>query len=158
MLQSDGSIQVAFLSYNSIEKKIDKHVVVLRRKKSEWNVEQCFPSLYDLIYDANLTRWFSITYDDDNEEMRNRIVINSGCIHEEVTSTGQNLIEFNTEVTMDEGQDVNNRIILEFDKEIRVRFADIRRDLGHINYLIILTNSISRLAVDKSITMDLIKL
>ena len=95
MLQSDGSIQVAFLSYNSIEKKIDKHVVVLRRKKSEWNVEQCFPSLYDLIYDANLTRWFSITYDDDNEEMRNRIVINSGCIHEEVTSTGQYLIEFN---------------------------------------------------------------
>ena len=70
-------------------------MAVLRRKKSELNVEQCFPSLYDLIHDANLTRWFSITYDDDNEEMRNRIVINSGCIHEEVTSTGQYLIEFN---------------------------------------------------------------
>ena len=153
--QNYSTQKVSFLSYNNNEKKIEKRFVVLERG-NEMMYDPDFHYSDCVLYDANLTRWFSITpRDERNENGKYEIVVNSGCITTQ--PTGLSGLESGTTINMDELND-GNHLILEFDKKPRVIRFLIKRDTDHGCYLILFT--CPRVGLndnDKTITIDLIK-
>ena len=149
--------EIAFLSFNSVEQKIEKRFVVLKSEESK----PYYSIYYDcdkLLYDANLTRWFSIRGYDDSMEVGNRIIIHSGCI-EKVELINPDQMELRTEINIEEVTG-NNRLILEYDERTVVHFVTLKRDIDHGNYLVLLTRlklEASEVQDKKSSTMYLIK-
>ena len=145
--------KIVFLFYNHEENTVQKRFVILGRGHTPVNFSE-------MLYDPYFTRWFYITSENTalNEEIdKHRIVVNSGCI-EKVTSTRLCRIEFGTKIKMDEPICNKNHLVLEFDQEPKVIFADISRYTDHGSYLVLMTCQNSGPSQNhKQIHIDLLK-